>query len=69
MQLRWERIVGAVLLVASIWLFHRLAPLVEDLLDVANSPADSHPIKALMLGVMCISFVAGIKLLLTRKGH
>lgn len=69
MQVRWERIVGAVLIVVSIWLFYRLAPLMERLLEVANEPRDSHPIQALMLGVMCLAVVAGIKLLVTRKGQ
>ena len=67
MRIRWERILGAALIAASIWLFIRLQPLVKELLDVANYGPDSNPVKALMLGAMCVSFVAGIKLLFPRK--
>ena len=69
MRIRWERIVGILLLVVAVYLFSRLGPLMENLLDVANFDGDySNPIKAAMLGVMCIAFVAGIRLLVTRKG-
>jgi hypothetical protein len=68
LRIRWERIVGILLLGVAVYLFRRLGPFVENLLDVVNSDGDyGNPIKAAMLGVMCLAFVAGIKLLVTRK--
>ena len=68
MRIRWERILGIILLGTAIYLFVRLQPLVRNLLEVANRDHDyGDPIKAIMLGVLCLTFICGIKLLVTRK--
>ncbi len=68
MRIRWERIIGIILIGVAIYLFNRLVPLMENLLDIANSDGDyGNPIKAIMLGVLCLTFICGIKLLVTRR--
>ncbi len=68
MRIRWERILGIVLLVTAIYLFIRLQPFIGHLLAVANRDHDyGDPIKAIMLGVLCVTFICGIKLIVTRK--
>ncbi len=68
MRIRWERIIGIILIGVAIYLFNRLVPLMENLLDIANSDGDyGNPIKAIMLGVLCLTFLCGIKLLVTRR--
>ena len=68
MRVRWERILGIILLGTAIYLFVRLRPFIGHLLAVANRDEDyGNPIKAIMLGVLCLTFLCGIKLLVTRK--
>lgn len=68
MRVRWERILGIILLGTAAYLLGRLRPLIGHLLDVANRDGDyGNPIKAIMLGVLCLAFICGIKLLVTRK--
>ncbi len=68
MRIRWERIVGIVLIGVGIYLFIRLRPFVGHLLAVTNRDHDyGDPIKAIMLGVLCLTFLCGIKLITTRK--
>ena len=68
MRVRWQRLSGVILLGMAIYLLLRLRPFIGQLLAVANR--DCHygdPIKAIMLGVLCLTFICGIKLILTRK--
>ena len=67
MRIRWERIVGIILLVFFLYLFCKLQPFLANVLDVVNQDFGyDAPIKAIMLGVLCLSFVAGIKLTFTK---
>ena len=68
MRIRWERILGIVLIGVGLYLFHRLRPLMENLVETANTDRDyDNPIKALMLGVMCVTLLGGIRLLVARS--
>ena len=67
MRIRWERIVGIILLIFFLHLFYKLQPFLANVLDVVNQDFGyDTPIKAIMLGVLCLSFVAGIKLTFTK---
>ena len=68
MRVRWSRILGIVLLGIAIYLLFRLRPMIGHLFDVANRDHDyGDPIKAVMLGTLCLTFICGIKLIVTRK--
>jgi len=68
MRIRWERLLGIILFGTAIYLFIKLRPFIGHLLEVANSDQDyGDPIKAIMLGVLCLTFICGIKLLVIRK--
>jgi len=68
MRIRWERIIGILSLGAFVYLLFKLQPFLGNILRTVNED-DSYdrPIKAIMLGVLCLTFICGIKLLLTRK--
>ena len=67
MRIRWERILGVFSLVVFVYLSVKLGPFVGHLLDVANQDYDYHnPIKAIMLGVLCLTLLAAIKLLIRK---
>ncbi len=68
MRVRWERIFGVILFGTAIYLFIRLQPFIGHLLAVANRDWDyGDPIKSIMLAVLCLTFICGIKLIVTRK--
>ena len=68
MRIRWERLLGIILLGTAVFLFIRLQPFIGHLLEVTNRDGDyGNPIKAIMLGVLCLAFICGIKLLVPRK--
>ena len=67
MRIRWERIMGVFSLVIFVYLSVRLRPFIGHLLDVANQDYDYHnPIKSIMLGVLCLTLIAAIKLLISK---
>ena len=67
MRIRWERILGVFSLAVFIYLSVKLRPFVSHLLDVANQDYDyQNPIKSIMLGVLCLTLLAAIKLLLRK---
>ena len=68
MRIRWERIIGILSLGVSVYLLCKLQPFLGNILRTVNED-DSYdnPMKAIMLGVLCLTFICGIKLLLTRK--
>jgi hypothetical protein len=67
MKIRWERILGVLSLVVFVYVSVRLRPFVGHLFEVANQDYDYHnPIKAIMLGVLCLTLLAAIKLLIRR---
>ena len=67
MRIRWERIVGILSLVTFVYLLFKLRPFLRNILSVVNEDDSYHkPMKAIMLGVLCLTFLCGIKLL-TRK--
>lgn len=68
MRIRWERFVGILLLGVFVYLLCKLQPFLGNILRIVNED-DSYdkPMKAIMLGVLCLTFICGIKLLLTRK--
>ena len=67
MRIRWERIMGVFSLVIFVYLSVRLRPFIGHLLDVANQDYDyQNPIKSIMLGVLCLTLIAAIKLLISK---
>jgi len=68
MKIRWERIVGLILIGVSFYLINKLQPLLKDIFEIANEPFNyDSPIKAIMIGVMCLTLLVGIKLLVAKK--
>jgi hypothetical protein len=68
MQIRWDRIVGIVLIGSFLYLFCKLQPFLRNLVDSANQDYGQDPliIRILMLGLVCLTFVGGIKLMLRK---
>ena len=67
MRVRWERIIGILSLGAFVYLLFKLQPFLRNILRVVNEDdCYGKPMKAIMLGVLCLTFIGGIKLL-TRK--
>ena len=67
MRLRWERIVGIILIGISIYLSVKLWPLLQNLFRIANERFNyDSPIKAIMLGVLCLTLLVGIKLIVRK---
>lgn len=67
MRVRWNRIIGIILLGIFIYLFCKLQPFLRDIMAVVNQDYGyDSPIKAIMLGVLCLTFVVGLKLILRR---
>lgn len=67
MRIRWERIIGLILLGIFIYLFCKLQPFLQNLLEIVNQDyGHERPIKAIMLGVLCLTFIAGLKLIFRR---
>ena len=67
MKVRWDRIIGITLLAVFVYMFYKLQPLLKDILTVVNEPYGYNaPIKGIMLGVLCLSFVVGIKLIIRK---
>ncbi len=68
MRIRWERIIGILLLGVFVYLLCKLQPFLRNILRSVNEDDDyGDPMKAIMLGVLCLTFICGVKLLLTRK--
>lgn len=67
MRIRWERIIGISLLGVFIYLFCRLQPFLSNLIETTNQDFGyESPIKAIMLGTLCITFLAGIMFIVKR---
>lgn len=67
MRLRWERIVGVILIGTFLYMLVRLQPLLQDLFQVTNERFNyDSPIKAIMLGVLCLTLLVGIKLIVKK---
>ena len=67
MRVRWERIIGLILLGTFIYLFCKLQPFLRNLLETVNQNYGyEKPIKVIMLGILCLTFLGAIKLL-TKK--
>ena len=68
MRLRWERIVGFILIGTFIYLLFKLRPLLANIFEIANEPFNyDSPIKAIMVAALCLTLFVGIKLILTKK--
>ena len=68
MRIRWERITGIVCLGICTYLMVKLHPLLLDIFKIANEPFNyDSPIKAIMIAGLCLTFLIGIKLILTKK--
>ena len=68
MRVRWERIIGFILIATGIYLVFKLRPLLANIFEIANEPFGyDSPIKAIMIAALCLSFVVGIKLIVTQK--
>jgi len=67
MKFKWERIIGIILIGAFIYLLIRLQPLLQDLFQIVNERFNyDSPIKAIMLGVLCLTLLVGIKLIVRK---
>ena len=67
MKLRWERIAGIISIGAFIYLLIKLGPLLQDLFQSANERFNyDSPIKAIMLGALCLTLLVGIKLIVKK---
>ena len=68
MRIRWERIIGVLLLGVFVYLLCKLQPCLGKILRTVNEDSGyDKPIKAIMFGVLCLTFLCGIKILQTRK--
>ncbi len=64
MTIRWERIIAAILLGIFVYLLIKLEPMLRDIFQVVNEPFGyDSPIKAFMIGVLCLTLIAAIILL------
>jgi hypothetical protein len=67
MRFRWERIAGIILIGASIYLSVKLWPFLQNLFQIANESYNyDSPVKAIMLGVLCLTLLIGIKLIVRK---
>jgi len=67
MRLRWECILGTILLGVFIYLFVKLRPLLHNLLKTANQDYGyENPVKVIMLAMLCLSLLGAVKLLMKR---
>ena len=67
MRIRWQRIIGLILLGIFLYLFCKLQPFLRNLLETVNQDYGyERPIKIIMLGVLCLTFIAGLKLIFRR---
>ncbi len=67
MKIRWERIVAVLLFGSFIYLAIKLQPLLEDIFRVVNEPFGyDSPIKGIMLGILCLTLLAALKLILRK---
>lgn len=67
MRLRWERVIALISFGISFYLLIKLHPFLRDIFRVVNDPFGyDSPIKAIMLAVLCLTFLAGIKLMLRK---
>ena len=64
MRIRWERITGSILIGVFICLFIKLRPMLHNVLNVVNEDFGyDSPMTAIMLGVLCLTLIAAIKLI------
>jgi len=67
-RIRWERIIGILSLGTFVYLLFKLQPFLGNILRTVNEDDGyDKPMKAIMLGVLCLTFICGIKLLVRRK--
>ncbi len=67
MKLKTRRLTGLILLAIFIFLTIKLQPFLRNIFEVVNQDYGyNRPIKSIMLGVLCLSFVAAVKLLMRK---
>ena len=67
MKLKTQRLTGLILLAIFIFLTIKLQPFLKNIFEVVNQDYSyDRPIKSIMLGVLCLSFVAAVKLLMRK---
>lgn len=67
MKIKWNRIVAIGLLALSLYLWCKMQPFLKNIWEVTHQDwGYDSPMKSIMLGVLCLTFLAAIKLL-TRK--
>lgn len=69
MRIRWERIIAVIALIIFVYLFCKLQPLLSTMLESASQNHGHDPLfaRVLMLGIFCLTFVAVIKIMFTRR--
>ncbi len=67
MKMKSERVIGLILLCVFVFLLAKLHPFLQNIFEAVNQDYGyERPIKSIMLGVLCLSFVVGIKLLMRK---
>ena len=67
MRIKWTRIAGIILGGWFVFLLAKLKPLLDGIFEIANEPFNyDSPIKAIMLGVLCLTLLVSIKLLIKK---
>ena len=67
MKLKTERMTGLILLGVFVFLMIKLNPFLQNIFEVVNQDYGyDRPMKSIMLGVLCLTFLGGIKLLIKK---
>jgi len=67
MRVRWERIVGFILIGTFVYLLVKLRSLLANIFEIANEPFNyDSPIKAMMFSALCLTLLFGIKLIVKK---
>jgi hypothetical protein len=68
MRVRSERILGIILLGVFLYFSLKLRPFLKHVFETANQDCGyDKPVKSIMLAILCLTLLAAIKLILTRK--
>ena len=68
MRIRSERILGIILLGVFLYLSIKLRPFLRHVFETVNQDHGyDNPMKSIMLAALCLSLLAAIKLIITRK--
>lgn len=70
-QIRWDNIFGALLLIFCIYVFIKLMPIMHQWFESVRYgfyfPAESPAMKVMLLGLLCVSAVAIVKIIMNNR--